>query len=168
MKNLCILLIITASLGIQKTFAQQLIAKNVPSKTTSRYAVAEGPEVWGVFDGRVACQPMAAVLKTEVAANCEKLKWSFTFFQDPQTHQPTRYFLRGSLYRNNGREGTWKLIKGTADDAQAWVIQLDADKPEQSVFLQKGNENVLFFLDRDKNLMVGGDYLSYTFNRVQN
>ena len=148
--------------------AQTIVAHNVPIKTTSRTPIAEGPGVWGVFDGRVRCQETARMLKLTVHDSCEKLKWSFTFNQDPKTHQPTTYSLRGSLFRNQAREGKWAIIKGTKDDPKASVIQLDPDKPDQSIFLLRGDDNVLFILDGNKELMVGDDYLSYTFNRTVN
>lgn len=155
-------------LNIQCTRAQQRVAENTPSKTTSRTPVDSGPAVWGVFDGRVACQDMAAELKVKVPGNCEILKWVFTFYQDPRTHQPGRYKLFGSLYREQPREGRWAIVKGTKADPDARVIQLDPGQPERSVYLLIGDKNVLFILDRDRNLKVGNDYLSYTFNRVVN
>jgi hypothetical protein len=148
--------------------AQSLIATNAPSKTTSRNAVAEGPDVWGVFDGRVRCQEMASVMKVAVPANCETLKWSFTFYQHPGTHEPTTYVLRGSLYRDQPRKGKWVIVKGIHSDPDAAMIQLDPDHPDTSLYLLKGDDNVLFILNGNKELMVGDTYLSYTFNRTTN
>jgi hypothetical protein len=166
MKTLLSLLICIAV--FQKAAAQSAAPVNIPSKTTTRQPVAEGTNVWGVFHGRVPCQTMAQVMHTAVESNCEKLKWSFTFFIDPQTKQPTTYQWSGSLYRDTPRTGKWALTRGTADDPDTTVIQVDPDQPEKSIFLLKGDENVLFILDGSKRLMVGGDYLSYTFNRVTN
>lgn len=153
---------------LQNAVAQSALPVNVPSKTTTRQPIAEGANVWGVFHGRVPCQTMAPVMHISVEPNCEKLKWGFTFFQDPQSKKPTTYKWDGSLFRDKARTGKWALIRGTADDPDATVIQLDPDQPEKSIFLLKGDENVLFILDGSKKLMVGGDYLSYTFNRVVN
>ncbi|MCF0071167.1 copper resistance protein NlpE N-terminal domain-containing protein [Dyadobacter sp. CY261] len=155
-------------LSLQKAAAQSAAPANIPSKTTTRQPVAEGPNVWGVFHGRVPCQPIAQVIHMAVGANCEKLKWGFTFYQDPQTQKPARYRWDGSLFRDKPRTGNWALVRGTADDPDATVIQLDPDQPEKSIYLLKGDENVLFILDGAKKPMVGGDYLSYTFNRVKN
>ena len=153
---------------LQNVVAQPTAPANIPSKTTTRQPIAEGANVWGVFHGRVPCQTMAPVMHISVQANCEKLKWGFTFFHDPQTKQPTTYEWGGSLFRDKPRTGKWALIRGTAENADATVIQLDPDQPAKSIFLLKGDENVLFVLDGSKKLMVGGDYLSYTFNRVTN
>ncbi|SDF75651.1 hypothetical protein SAMN04487996_112110 [Dyadobacter soli] len=163
------LLFIAACLLIMhEATAQSATPLNIPSKTTTRQPIAEGANVWGVFHGRVPCQTMATVIHISVEPNCTKLKWGFTFYQDPQSKKPTTYTWDGSLFRNKPRTGKWALIQGTADDPDATVIQLDPDQPEKSVFLLKGDENVLFILDGSKKLMVGGEYLSYTFNRVSN
>lgn len=162
-------LMLVAGLWLQQNVAAQTTALlNVPSKTTSPKPLSAGPHVWGSFEGRVPCQSMAPVLHIKMESNCDKLKWRFTFFVDPKTKQPTTYKWEGSLYREKVREGKWAVVRGTADNPDATVIQLDADQPEKSVFLLKGDENVLFILDGSKKLMVGGDYLSYTFNRVVN
>lgn len=153
---------------LQNVSAQSTIPANVPSQTTTRSPIAEGPDVWGVFHGRVPCQTMASIMHISVQSNCEKLKWGFTFYQDPQTKNPTTYQGNGSLFRDKPRTGKWTLVKGSAENPDATVIQLDPDQPEKSIFLLKGDENVLFILDGSKKLMVGGDYLSYTFNRVSN
>jgi hypothetical protein len=153
---------------LQTAEAQSAAPANVPSKTTTRQPIAEGTNVWGVFHGRVPCQTMAEVLHISVHSNCEKLKWGFTFFHDPQTKKPTTYVWDGSLFRDKPRTGKWAFTKGTAENPDATVIQLDPDQPEKSIYLLKGDENVLFILDGSKKLMVGGEYLSYTFNRVSN
>ncbi|WP_353721207.1 hypothetical protein [Dyadobacter sp. 676] len=163
-----LLLFTVCLITLQKTAAQSMALPNAPSKTTTRQPVAEGPNVWGVFHGRVPCQTMARMLNTPVEANCEVLKWGFTFYQDPQTRKPSTYRWDGSLYRDTPRTGQWALVRGTAGDPEATVIVIDPGYPEKSVFLLKGDENVLFILDGSREPMVGGDYLSYTFNRVRN
>lgn len=168
MKKILFALCITFYLPAGYLSGQNLVARNVPSKTTTRSPIAEGPDVWGVFHGRVPCQAMAAKMGVTVSSDCEKLKWGFTFYQDPKNHQPATYTWEGSLYRENVRKGKWIIVKGTKDFPDATVIQLDPDKPQESFFLLKGDDNVLFILDQNKNLMVGGSYLSYTFNRVVN
>lgn len=168
MKKIFFAFLITFYLSADDVSGQNSVARNAPSKTTTRSPIADGPDVWGVFHGRVPCQAMATKMGLDVPSDCEKLKWGFTFYRDPKTHQPTTYAWEGSLYRENARKGKWIIIKGTKDFPDATVIQLDPDKPQQSFFLLKGDNNVLFVLDRNKNLMVGGSYLSYTFNRVVN
>jgi hypothetical protein len=146
--------------------AAQLV--NAPSKTTSRTPVASGPSVLGVFDGRFPCAEIAKDWKITVGSACEKVKWDLTLYQDPNTRQPTTYKLRGTLNRTAAREGKWAVLRGTQADPQAVVYQLDADKPSVSIYLLKGDDNVLFILDQERNLRVGNANLSYTLNRVVN
>lgn len=148
--------------------AQEARLTNVPSKTTSRTAVASGPSVVGVFDGRFPCSEIAKDWKITVSPECWKVKWSVTFYQDPTTHQPTTYRLLGTLNRSAVREGKWTIVRGTKTDPEAVVYQLDSDKPEVSIYLLKGDDNVLFILDQERNFRVGDENLSYTLNRVVN
>lgn len=164
---LTIILIYCFGLG-HVAIAQNADISNKPSKKTSAKPIAEGPEVWGVFEGRVPCQEIAKVMNIVADGDCSKLKWGFTFFQDPKTQMPTTYKWQGSLYREKNREGKWVILKGSDAYPDATVIQIDPDKPEQTFFILKGDDNVLFILDKSKKLLVGGDYLSYTFNRVVN
>lgn len=140
--------------------------QNVPSETTSRKPFTSGPSVVGIFEGRGACQELAKELGISIAPECFKTKWSLTLFQDAATQQPTAYALEGSFYRANPRKGTWKINKGTPYDPIAWVYQLDSDQPGETIFLLKGDDNVLFFLDKNKNLLVGTELFSYTLNRI--
>ncbi|MGA0560144.1 hypothetical protein ACO2Q8_26010 [Larkinella sp. VNQ87] len=150
-------------MGTANVCAQEARATNTPSKTYSRTPLAEGPTVVGTFEGRFPCAEIYRDWKMPVRPECVKLKWGLTLFQDPATHQPTTYRLN-----RNTREGTWAIVRGTKTDPNAVVYQLDSDKPEVSIYLLKGDDNVLFVLDQERNFRVGNDYLSYTLNRVVN
>jgi hypothetical protein len=158
--------ILTITIG--KAYSQSEGLSNVPSKTTTRAPIAEGLDVWGVFHGRVPCQEMAGELQIPVESNCEVFKWAFTFFKDPATGKLTTYKWEGSLFRDKAVEGQCQLLKGIPGNPEAVVLQLVAGKAGYPLFFLKGDDNVLFILDKDKNLMKGNDYLSYTFNRVSN
>lgn len=149
--------------------AQEARLANVPTKTTSRTPVAEGSTVFGVFDGRFPCAEIARDWKQPVRPECEKVKWSLTLLHDPTTRQPTTYRLRGTMNPSRTqREGKWAVVRGTPTDPEAAVIQLDPDQPLVSVYLFRGDDNVLFVLDQQRRFRVGTDYLSYTLNRVVN
>lgn len=148
--------------------AQEARLTNVPSKTTSRKPIASGPSVLGVFGGRFPCSEIAKDWKYPVEPECIKVKWALTLFQDSVTHQPIMYHLLGTLNRQAAREGKWAIVKGTKTDSEAIIYQLDSDKPDVSVFLLKGDDDVLFILDQQRNMRVGNDYLSYTLNRIAN
>ena len=148
--------------------AQTASADNVPTRTTSTKPLASGPSVLGVFEGRPPCSEIARQLKIPVSAECTKLKWGLTLYQDPNSLTPTTYKLEGSLFREKPREGKWAIVKGTKSNPDAVVYQLDPDKPGDSFYLLKGDENVLFILDENRNLRVGNIDFSYTLNRVTN
>jgi hypothetical protein len=120
----------------------------------------------GIFDGRSPCQELARMIQEKVTPECTKIKWRLALYKDAVTGKPDGYQLWGLIYRNDHpREGQWQIIKGTKADPDAIVYQLDLEgKP--SIFLQQGDDNVLFFLDADRNLFVGNRDFSYTLNRV--
>ncbi|RRA97725.1 hypothetical protein [Larkinella rosea] len=153
----CLLLV------VQSARAQEARAGNVPSKTYSRTPLAEGATVVGHFEGRFPCAEITKDWKMPVRPECVKMKWGLTLFQDPVTHQPTTYQLN-----RKARAGKWAIVRGTKTDPEAVVYQLDSDTPEVSVYLLKGDDNVLFVLDQERNFRVGTGYLSYTLNRVVN
>ncbi len=86
-------------------------------------------------------------------------------YRDPVTFKPTTYKLNRVVNRRNIIEGTWTIVKGTAADPNALVYLLDPGKPGYTLYLMKGDDNVLFFLDKQRNLLVGDSLFSYTLNR---
>jgi hypothetical protein len=97
-----------------------------------------------------------------------KVKWDLTLYQDPDRLTPTTYKLKGTFYRERIGEGRWAIVRGTMADPAAVVYQLDPDKPQGSLFLLKADDNILLFLDEERNLMVGNGDFSYTLNRAKN
>lgn len=122
--------------------------------------------IQGAFVGRSPCREIARELNRAVEADCMKLKWGLTLYHDPNTQLPTTYKLNGTLYRKRIGEGRWAIIKGTKTNPDAVVYQLDLDNPQSSLFLLKADDNILFFLDKEKNLLSGNDNFSYTLNRT--
>jgi len=120
----------------------------------------------GIFDGRSPCQELARLIQEKATPECNRIKWRLALYKDSVTGKPDGYQLWGLIYRNeHPREGQWQIIRGTKADPDAIVYQLDLEgKP--SMFLQQGDENVLFFLDAEKDLFVGNRDFSYTLNRV--
>ena len=86
-------------------------------------------------------------------------------YQDPVTHAPT-YALEGFMWRNPPRTGKWTILKGTPIDSNAVVYQLDPDDPQGFLSFVKADDNILFFLDKDRNLLIGNIKHSYALNRV--
>ena len=132
---------------------------------TSTVPQSADPAVMGVFEGKSPCQEIMKELNIKVARDCFKLKWLITFLQDPGTRKPTTYQLRGTSTGHKIVTGKWSVIYGAEIDPQAIVYQLIPDEPGEPIYLLKGDDNVLFFLDRQKKLLVGNDEFSYTLNR---
>ena len=145
--------------------AQVLSTSNQPSQVYRGSGIEEGPSVYGVFVGRTPCQELIKDLKMGNNAACAKRKMGLTLYQDALTRQPTTYKTRG-MGKWTGT-GKWHIIQGTPTDPGATVLQLVLDA-NTSLFLLKGDDNVLFILDRNKNLLIGNANYSYTMNRARN
>ena len=145
--------------------SQLLSTSNHPSQTTSRTALPAGASVYGVFVGRTPCQEFMKELKTEVNAECAKRKMGVTLYHDPVKHEPTTYNTWG-MGKWTGK-GKWHILHGTPADQKATVFKLDLDA-NTFLFLLKGDDNVLFILDRNKNFLIGNASFSYTLNRARN
>ena len=149
--------------------AQRLWRPTFPREVFQpRPELATGPSVYGVFEGKSPCQSIARQLNIEVGPECIKLKWGLTLYQDSITHKPAKYKLDGTFFRKKDREGRWHIVHGTRTDQAAIVYQLDLGEPNGFLFLLKGDDNVLFVLDKNKNFLVGNAQFSYTLNRVRN
>lgn len=118
-----------------------------------------------IFEGRSPCMDFAEQYNLDVYSPCIKLKWGLILYKDPLTLEPTTYRLRRVQRRPNDLEGKWTIRKGFGGDSNAIVYQLDPDKPEKSISFLAGDENVLFFIDKDTHLYVGDSNFSYTLNR---
>lgn len=153
------------SILIMSAKAQIISTLNQPSKTSSRSGIATGASVYGVFVGRTPCQEFARELNLEVRPECTKRKMGLILYQDSVTNEPTFYETRG-MGTWNGK-GKWYIIRGTPTDSRAIVFQLDLG-PDTSLFLLKGDNNVLFILDKNKNFLIGNADHSYTMNRARN
>ncbi|HYJ88362.1 MAG TPA: copper resistance protein NlpE N-terminal domain-containing protein [Pyrinomonadaceae bacterium] len=146
--------------GLLESSAVQLTS---PSAFAS--SIRSGPSTLGRFFGRSPCQQVAKEINKPVSGDCMKVKWDLTLYQD-QTLSPTTYKLRGTFYRERIREGTWRIVRGTKANPAAVVYQLDPANSEASLFFLKADDNILFFLDQEKNLMPGNADFSYTLNKA--
>jgi len=117
-----------------------------------------------VFDGRTPCKEISEIYKLSTAADCFKLKWRLTLNRDPVTGKPSTYKLERADIRNVGSiEGKWTI--NNSSDSNVIIYQLDPDQPDKSLSILVGDENVLFFLDRNNRLFTGNENFSYTLNR---
>ena len=142
------------------------LAMSAPDMSYKIAPLATGPTVFGVYEGRSPCHGIARELKLPQHAGCMKVKWRVTLYKDPNTSAPTTYKVEGSLHRQSAREGTWSIVRGARTDPDAIVYQLNPTPTEAALLLLKADDNVLFFLNQDREPMVGHAEFSYTLNRV--
>ena len=120
-----------------------------------------------VYDGRTPCQAIAKDYNLALGEDCFKLKWRIILNRDSKTLLPTTYQLRNVQHRVKELEGKWSILKGYGNNPHAVVIQLNPDKPDESLSFLVGDDNVLYFLDKKKQLFTGDPNFSYTLNRVR-
>lgn len=127
--------------------------------------IKQNHKLYGVFDGRTPCNVLSEYLNERPRPDCIKIKWRLTLFVDSISGKPSRYELIGLTYkREKPRVGSWQILAGTNVDAAAVVFEL-SENERSPLLLQKGDENILFFLDKDRKLLVGNSDFSYTLNR---
>ena len=140
--------------------------QEAPTTSYKIAPMATGPAVFGVSEGRSPCHGISRELKLPQYTGCTKVKWRVTLYQNPETSAPTTYKVEGTLHRQTPREGTWSIIHGTKADPNATVYQLNSTKNEAALLLLKADDNVLLFLNQDREPLVGNADFSYTLNRV--
>lgn len=129
-------------------------------------SAAQSKLLIGVFDGRTPCQYFANYLHEKRGPECIKIKWRLVLYKDPVADNTGTYEMLGFIYtRESPRKGNWSVQKGTAADPEAIVYELEMPGNDP-IYLQKGDDNVLFFLDKGKKLLIGNREFSYTLNRV--
>ena len=120
----------------------------------------------GIFDGRTPCQELAKQLNEITIPECIKIKWRLTLYKDSLHTNSGTYKMEGFVFRrDNILQGKWHISKGTQADPEAIVYQLER-QGLGSLFLQKAAENVFFFLDKEKNLLVGNRNFSYALYKI--
>ena len=120
----------------------------------------------GYFDGRTPCQELAKQLNEPTIPECIKIKWRLTLYKNGSNTTSGTYSLEGFNFKgDNILKGPWQIIKGTKSDPNAIVYQL-SHSLKGSLFFLKANEDVLFFLDKDRNIMVGNKNFSYALYKT--
>jgi hypothetical protein len=128
--------------------------------------VNNNDNILGIFDGRTPCQELAKQLNEQTIPECIKIKWRLIFYKNGLDTTSGTYSLEGFKFRGtNILKGKWKMIKGTKADQNAIVYQLN-NPTKGSLYFLKADDNVLFFLDKEKNIMVGNRNFSYALYRT--
>lgn len=115
-----------------------------------------------VFDGRTPCSELVQDYNIPVSNECFKLKWRLTLYRDSITLKPGAYTLNRVYRRASPIEGTWKIVQ----KGEAVIYQLHPKDPrDEALQFLVGDENVLFFLDKEQRLLVGDEDFSFALNR---
>lgn len=128
---------------------------------------ATGSQVLGIFGGRSPCAALAREMRLADSAGCARVKWRLTLLKNPQTNQPTTYALDGSLSRANSWTGTWRIVHGAPGFPDATVYQLDGDGTRGPILLLRADDNIVLFLNQQRQLLPGNADLSYTLTRSE-
>ena len=124
----------------------------------------DGSTVLGVFEGRTPCDTIVFEFTgIPPHAGCLKVKWQLTLYQHQDTGAPGTYLFRGT---STVRTGTWTILHGTKSDPDAVVYQLRPDASQQLMSFLKVDDNHLFLLDGELNLLVGNALFSCTLSRT--
>ena len=167
-----------SSLPMDFLNAQTAAVNNKLSKTITLRPIPKGPSVLGVFEGRPPCKGLAEQLRIATDADCAKLKCVLIFYRDSLTLEPAKFTFsisgggdvvkqEGNSYRQKVLEGKWVIVRSIKSNENAEVYRLAFGKPEAYLYLLKGDDNVLFVLDENKEFRVGNQEFSYTLNRVE-
>jgi hypothetical protein len=117
----------------------------------------------GKYEKKVYTLPKQ--LDEKVRDECTKIKWRLTLYKDSVSTNEGTYDLQGFVYKkDNPRSGKWHIIKGSKANNDAIIYRLELEGKEP-LLLQKVDDNILFFLDKEKAIMVGNRDFSYTLNR---
>jgi len=127
--------------------------------------VSTGSSVFAVYEGRTPCAGISDAIGIRENPACLKVKWRVTLYQNPQTSAPDTYKIESTLHRQQPREGSWRVIRGVASDPNAVVYQLDPTPTERAVLLLRADDNILYFLNPKKQVLIGTIDFSYTLNR---
>ena len=124
-----------------------------------------GPHVFATYVGRSPCAGLARDLKLAGAEGCVRLKWRVQLLKDPATNQPTTYIAGNSLTRDRSWTGRWRIVRGAPGFPDANVYQLDADASHGPILLLPVDDNLVLFLNQQRQPMPGNADFTYTLTR---
>ena len=150
---------------INSVMGQTAAADNKVSESVTFHEMQNGPDVYGIFEGRSPCG-ISRQMDTSMGSDCDHLKWQLILFRDTRTLKPTSFSLTTEMFGRRPLKGKWTIIRGNRNEPKAVVFALAYGEPNQVLYLYKGDENVLFILDKNREFMAGDKDFSYTLNRV--
>lgn len=120
-----------------------------------------------VFEGRTPCQEFKKEYpEMKASSECFKIKWKLVLHKDSITDKPSTCTIR-NIVDNQPRDvsAKWEILKDAVAHPNATIYRIMVDNLAKPLLLMKGDGNVLFFLDGNKNPFVGNDDFSFTLNR---
>jgi hypothetical protein len=116
------------------------------------------------FQGRTPCRELSALLGDKSNTACIKMKWLVFLYTDPATGQPSHYLEGGGGKKKEAMpRRKWEIIRKN----EKIIYKLEMDRNRKPLYLLKGDNNILFFVDPQGNLLVGNEDFSYTLNRAR-
>lgn len=120
-----------------------------------------------VFEGRTPCQEIASEHpEMNAGESCFKLKWLLILNRDSVTYQPTTCTIR-NIVNNQPRNisGNWEIIYGTESNPDVIIYKIQVNNLAEPILFFVGDENVLFFLDRNSQLFTGNEDFNFALNK---
>lgn len=125
-------------------------------------------QLQNIYEGRTPCQEMSGQhAEMNVSSACFKIKWKLVLYRDSITHQPATCTIR-NIVDNQQRDitGKWEVIKGTVNNPEAIVYKITVSNLADPILFFVADKNVLLFLGKDEEPLLGNKDFSYTMNRV--
>ena len=135
-----------------------------PGMLSATDSVSSKDSLFGVFEGRTPCGPIATGFTGFPAQNCEKIKWRLTLYRDAVARRPTTWIYDGT---RTTRRGTWEIAPVSGADGSRAIYHLNAEGGGRVLSLLSIDESVLLLLDRELKVVAGDASWSYALNRVR-
>jgi hypothetical protein len=128
------------------------------TKTSTNTEFISSDSLLGVYEGKIPCP------------DCERTKVRLTLYTN-KNNSPTEYKLE-RIYVGKGDDrttttGSWTISQGISSNPSATVYQLDSNSPSEFRSYYAVDNNLLLFLDENKNLKVGDAAHSFTLSRTK-
>ena len=156
-----LLLIVNTQLSAQTAAKDNIISESITFKDPPT-----GADIYGIFEGRTPCSPISKQLGATVAPDCDHLKWQVILYRDTLTLAPTAFILTTELFDRRPLKGKWEIAEDKENTAGTLLV-LYYSPNRKPLYLLKGDDNVLFILNDNRQMLTGNEDFSYTLNRVK-
>ena len=146
--------------------AQTAAKDNIISESITFKDPPTGADIYGIFEGRTPCSPISKQLGATVAPDCDHLKWQVILYRDTLTLAPTAFTLTTELFDRRPLKGKWEIAEDKENTAGTLLV-LYYSPNRKPLYLLKGDDNVLFILNDNRQMLTGNEDFSYTLNRVK-